>query len=813
MTKRSFDSTLGLTLRAATEERGLKCRLRHPRSRPMVLASLLTLAMTTAVSAKLEFGRGGKPEVLPGGATPVSAFISSEDAEIREAPEEGREVIARARFLTPYYVAQGPDSKTDGFVLLAVPGKQTKDGDFKVKDFVGWARVQDCLLARTALKNEHGIFRKAIIVNDPQRLKATIDAEGLKAVPALNGPGRRVDGSSYDQLTTLGLYDFFYIYAEQKRADGTYLLIGDRPEIVSRRKPEEAVLGWVNDDRIFRWDTRQAIEFNKDNLKERIAEVPEGERGVRIFREQKELELWMKGVKTPPGSDEPLEPIAQEDTAVTFWRYNWPRYPILSRVEGKRRAGGLLQIGFIGDMIYVDTQKEGLKARGVTDAAQTIEQIKMKLRNIDLFFVVDSTGSMQRYFAAAAKAVREIADQVDAAYEPTDPSRPNIRYSVVLYRDYGDEDREDSYLTKRLPLTSDVDGVAKFFSEEPPPPNGAGGDEPEAVFHGVYTAVNSAADEMKELSSRAVVVMGDKGNHPEDVRGYDVVKLSKFLKERQADFYSVHVANDEQLRRDPDVRLFRDQMNLMRTQLSMPMNTTYYAEQKPEVVAKSIVQALDRVREDVDRIARMADELKRGTGFKELKKQYGLRLTDKFARMMTKAGLDPEVFVNSSVQVFGQGWAAESDPKSGLQQLKEVLLVSRVDFEVLVGYLAGFVRYRPTRENIRSLWTSVLNANLGEFETKRNVADLIQNHVGLPIRMKLLHQTLEEITNLSPAELSQLYEELSVDLRHMRGILSEQDIAIERDGDQVQVKRLGFHRYWWQAHGQEFAWIPLSVLP
>jgi len=199
----------------------------------------------------------------------------------------------------------------------------------------------------------------------------------------------------------------------------------------------------------------------------------------------------------------------------------------------------------------------------------------------------------------------------------------------------------------------------------------------------------------------------------------------------------------------------------------------------------------------------------------ELRKQYGLRLTQRFADMMRKAGVDPEVFVSDSIQVFGEGWVSEREPKSGLRQVNEVLLVSRADYEILVGILAGFTRKAPTKENVRKLWTAVLQTNLGEenVDVKKSVAELIQNQLGLLVRKKLLHKTLEEVSNLPARDLTELYAEMKNDLRLMRGVLMEQDLQLIKEGRLVHIKILGFRKYWWRAKDQEFAWVPLELFP
>lgn len=788
------------------------------------LASLTALSMSCSIVGALDIGTGEKPsQLVMGPSGPVPVYASAEKIEVLDAPKAKSKILRHARFLEPYYLAKGPvkDGK-DEFVLAA-----TADENLQLKDLIGWINVNDCIMTREGTKTKHGIYRKALIVNDWKRMKSVKDKSKIAGASVLNGPGKASDGRDYDTLSEIGLYDFYYIYGEETRDGKNYFLLGDRPIIVSHQQPQEAIRGWVADERIFRWDTRQAIEFNKENIKVRNEGKKEEDQGVKIFANQQELEWFTRGIKTPPGTNEPLKPVAEEDITVTFWRHNWQRFPLLASLEAKdSRAGRLLQIGFIGDQIYLEDQKKGLSANELSEAKEKLSVLQRKLRNVDLLFVVDSTGSMTRYFPAAAQAVKAIVSQLAKSYDPNDPNRPVVQFSVLFYRDYVDQDGLpnpiDSYLVKRLPLTADVDKVVSFLTNEPRPPDGAGGDEPEAVFHGIYRAVHEAKQEMTDLSFRAVVLIGDKGNHPEDERGYNVVDLAKFLQDNQMDFYSVHVVDDMRIERDPDVRLFQDQVQIINLQLGMERNTSYYRNMDPKQVAKYIVEAGSRVTEDSKVLAEMVRrtaEGGKGGGLTELKKQYGLRLTEKFTAMMRKAGVDPDAFVSDSVQVFGEGWVAENDPKSGLDQVKEVVLVGRADYEILVGLLAGFTRKPPSKENVRKLWMSVLMTNLGEenVDFKKTIAELIQNQLGLVVRKKLLHKSIDEISDLPPKELTDLYNGLKDDLRLMRGVLMEQDLELEKtteDGrENVTVKSLGFKKYWWQANDQEFAWIPLSLLP
>ena len=119
---------------------------------------------------------------------------------------------------------------------------------------------------------------------------------------------------------------------------------------------------------------------------------------------------------------------------------------------------------------------------------------------------------------------------------------------------------------------------------------------------------------MTDLSFRAVVLVGDKGNHPEDTRGYNVVDIAKFLQDNQMDFYSIHVVDDKRIDRDPDVRLFQDQVQIINLQLGMERNTSYYRNMDPKQVAKYIVEAGSRVTEDSKVLAEMVPRTAEGVG-------------------------------------------------------------------------------------------------------------------------------------------------------------------------------------------------------
>src|SRR5512137_2135587 len=87
---------------------------------------------------------------------------------------------------------------------------------------------------------------------------------------------------------------------------------------------------------------------------------------------------------------------------------------------------------------------------------------------VEVAFVLDSTGSMGGLIEGAKQKIWSIANSV-IAEKPT----PVVRIGLVSYRDRGDD-----YVTKRFDLTDDIDMVFRNLQSFQA---GGGGDAPESV--------------------------------------------------------------------------------------------------------------------------------------------------------------------------------------------------------------------------------------------------------------------------------------------------------------------------------------------
>lgn len=795
----------------------------------LVICGSWYLCTSQVVWGDVEFGKSGKPDafLLDSSEEVKPVVVIADGAKIYQRPSKTSPSLGEAKFLDQYYLAAIVEESGRKYCLAAEMNMATQ----KPGKFIGWFAEEDILLNRQAIKDKPGIYLKGLIINQwNETIEKGMDISGAAA---LDGPGTRPGskGNPYKKLAELGLFNFYFVYAKtvSKDTSETHFLLGFTPTIPNITKPAETLIGWVSGKRVYEWSTRQAVEFDKTTLKKRIGkktkeQIDQGRGGVEIFETEEELTAYLRGQETL--GDMELIPVAQEDIRVKEWQYNWPRFPLfdVKKNDVNPEAGPLYHVGYIGDQIYVKGGATGADVGTMANYQEELQKLQKDLRDIDLIFVIDSTGSMRNYFRSAAEGVKRITEYIAREYPVDSPERPDIRYSVVFYRDYADEDGQsdpnDTYLIKRLPLTGNTDAVRRFLEgEEEMICDGCGGDEPEAVFHAIDQSIATAAEEVKERTGyKAIILMGDKGNHAHDPRDYTVEKIADRIIKNGYDFFSFHVVNAEDVEKDVDVRRFREQTD--RIQALIQMDALYNKQRimtnDPEKIAQMIVETSRRLTEEMAKAKLAIRDISTGeAGLQDIKQQHGVQLTKRLTEMMEKRGIDPKVFVEKSIQIFGHGWTSEKDPSNNESQLRVMLLIDRPTLEQLLAILAGFIKEPPSRESVINVWTKVLkDVTTGDVDVNKPVAELIQNYLGIPIRKKLLHKSIEDIQKLNPEELAGLWQELETDLNRIRGIYTEQALAIEKGKDgKIEIKQLGSRKIWWQGQGKEYGWIPVEELP
>lgn len=124
----------------------------------------------------------------------------------------------------------------------------------------------------------------------------------------------------------------------------------------------------------------------------------------------------------------------------------------------------------------------------------------MTYSRVEIVFALDTTGSMGGMIAEAKQKIWSIVRAL-ADVEPT----PEIRLGLLAFRDRGDD-----YVTRLVPLTSDIDAAyAKLMEFNA---NG-GGDGPESVNQALHEAVTLVDWSHDPATLRAVFLVGDSPPH------------------------------------------------------------------------------------------------------------------------------------------------------------------------------------------------------------------------------------------------------------------------------------------------------------
>jgi Mg-chelatase subunit ChlD len=143
---------------------------------------------------------------------------------------------------------------------------------------------------------------------------------------------------------------------------------------------------------------------------------------------------------------------------------------------------------------------------------------------VDVLFILDTTGSMGEEIAS----LRDTIEIINANISTIKPA-PALRFGLVLYRD-----REDEYLTKRVPFTSDLE---KFKRELARVEAGGGGDLPEDLESGLRTGIEDM--EWSERGLRLAFVITDAPAHVDYQDGYTYIEAGMRARELGIKIYTV----------------------------------------------------------------------------------------------------------------------------------------------------------------------------------------------------------------------------------------------------------------------------------
>lgn len=426
--------------------------------------------------------------------TPWIVFSDRNDNKMYDNRSESSNVIGTINFREMYYVI---DQDRD-WIRLA---KAVRVNKLKAEsvDPIGWIKKDKVLLWSSGLVGENtGIHRKAFLLNR---------AENIGKVIELLQKGKHLeaeffaDPQAQKALENRNIYDHYFIY---KKENGMVLLAQEAQ--LTPFNAETALLGWVDEGRIQRWNTRISLAPNfdepaynerktNDYYKFRAFDSPESV-AKYVGQEGKSGVIW---------DNDPIVFQANQMAKSNPRRFpgNTIRFPLFN--QSNFGGTSYIRSGVIGG-VRIGQNTDGSLQFNSTIPEHEYNQIKAKLGelskkgdNVNVFFIIEGTDESLPYKESLISAIESLAE--NAAIKET----VNVQYGALIYNDVPEGDRVIAFER----LQSNLENVVNFINTT---------DFVNKVDQDPYTAMYYALQEglkvagFNETSTNIVVVIGSNGD-------------------------------------------------------------------------------------------------------------------------------------------------------------------------------------------------------------------------------------------------------------------------------------------------------------
>jgi len=413
-------------------------------------------------------------------------------------------LFKKASFLQSFYVLE---EKENYLHIVKDPKLNSNSELSSFSESYGWISKRNLLLWNHCLVGKESLVnQKAMVLNTLDYLQKK-GASGHKFLKFRKGLASNSSQSEH----TYKLFNFFFIY--KKNEDKEKYLLGKDPLFNNDDDVSNIITGWAPKGRLVLWDTRIVIEPNWDK-----PAIKQRKRGLnaKFFLDKPAAKDYAAGKKVNNKFifwDE-KEPSWQRQIG------EWRRFPLLNIFEDTN----ILQAGVMGQIKCEDkvltTPEQLAKYQHKTD------YLLKKRRRINLIFAVDATRSMSDFFIPMSQEIVNVMKSFKAVND--------FYFGAVIYRDLSEsEDRQRNIKQ----LTTDYEEVANFLN------NTIAGDidnntDRESVYYGLQGALRGTG--IDEDSTNIIVLIGDTGNHGNNVSQSEIVNL---LVKNSCNYIAIQVNN------------------------------------------------------------------------------------------------------------------------------------------------------------------------------------------------------------------------------------------------------------------------------
>lgn len=426
-------------------------------------------------------------------------------------PNRSSEIVNELKFNQRVRIAE--IDKNNGFALVYEEVNTNVNypdvsADAKKSGALGWVPMENLLLWNTCPADKHGILCKALLAQNMNKTANGISYQ------------RYENPETKENATGLGNDVNFYFV--MKRASNGLVLLSREAKIEG--DTYNVLLGWVSESSYTPWNQRSCLEFNW-----RTIEIEDKLKGDSVaFYRTEDFSQKISQDYYKYGINDGLR-VGKEKR----FSGNILRLPILENLEDKYHITYFAAPN--GEMSYHEANRVQNESKAVFD--KFVENVK----SMNLILVVDGTQSMEPYFESLYGTIK-------AACENYANKDYQVKLGLVIYRDYRDVLNGDSCYVEYVPMSPMDDGkLFNFFKTggKYGIKSAKGDDYSEALYEGLYAALDTTKMRYSSKESNLIIVVGDCGNRYEDKRSPSYDSIMKRMSENKVNMISFQVHNME----------------------------------------------------------------------------------------------------------------------------------------------------------------------------------------------------------------------------------------------------------------------------